>query len=859
MKYRYLLIGFLSTLALSCTVSEIDSPEGQEGYISPERETFYVSIDEQPGTETKVYADPDLQVLWNKDDRISIFNKSTYNREYCFTGEDGENSGEIVAIGKKGSGDKIDRICAVYPYQESTSINSSGEVSFELPAVQYYKENSFGLKANTMVSVSAPDDSKLRFKNVGGYLALMMYGSNVKVSSIILRGNNDEDLSGPSTIEMTEDGPTVSIDGSEDTKQIRLYCKEIVELGSSWDPEDCTIFWIVVPPVDFSQGFNVTVATPDGKTCTKSTSKHITIDRSTVTRLAPFEVVPTGSINASITEVKSTWRMAKSDGGSQDKTKTATLDNGNFTIQVPTATDFSNVTFNYVYSRGAKLMANGKEIHNGEYIQDSGLETTLTVCIGDAEKRYTLKVENTGLPVVRITTDGFDRSTVEGDAEHETWYGYDKDVPANSIGHAYIRIDMPDGSPGMINKDGEDEIEIETQIKGRGNASWGYPKRPYALKLNKKIGVRVQTETGDQIVLPVHKRWILLANWKDITLLRNDAAFWLSAQTDLPYTVRGQFVELVFNGEHRGNYYLCEQIKIDPGRVDIAEMDENETGATTPNNITGGYLMEIDNNWDDKNSFTSEVFNFKYQFKQPDEKERSQKAYDYMTSFINRFETSVYNLKTDTNSPYKNYLDIDSAIWFMFVNELTGNGDFFNTDSTDPTSTWYGPHSTYFYKDRIGVRDDLSVRDSTLHMGPVWDLDYHTFMTKDQYGNDRIKWVGVDQPRYYYRFMLNDPEFKRRMLDLWGIYSPGLSDAFEAHVTAVANKIRVSEGYDYEMWWKKTGDQKQNIDSDLSLPSNNNNYQAFNTAVARIKLALRNKLTYINSNIGNLSYTDPEW
>ena len=57
--------------------------------------------------------------------------------------------------------------------------------------------------------------------------------------------------------------------------------------------------------------------------------------------------------------------------------------------------------------------------------------------------------------------------------------------------------------------------------------------------------------------------------YKDRTLMRNDAAFWLSKQTDLPYTIRGQFVELVFNGKHVGNYYLCEQAKIDGNRIDI--------------------------------------------------------------------------------------------------------------------------------------------------------------------------------------------------------------------------------------------------------------------------------------------------
>ena len=69
--------------------------------------------------------------------------------------------------------------------------------------------------------------------------------------------------------------------------------------------------------------------------------------------------------------------------------------------------------------------------------------------------------------------------------------------------------------------------------------------------------------------------------------MRNDAAFWLSKQTDLPYTIRGQFVELVFNGKHVGNYYLCEQAKIDENRIDI-----DDPNLETPE--LGGIFAEME-------------------------------------------------------------------------------------------------------------------------------------------------------------------------------------------------------------------------------------------------------------------------
>ena len=877
MKYRYLLIGLLSTLALSCTVSEIDAPEGPEGYSSPKREVFYVSIDEQPGAETKVYADEKLKVLWNEDDRISIFNQSTYNREYSFDGETGANSGEITPVGAAGSGDPLELIYAVYPYQKNTSINNNDIVSFTLPDIQTYEPNSFGIGANTMISVTDTNEI-LKFKNVGGYLAFKLCGSGVEVSSITLHGANDEPLAGPATIQMTDEGPKVAIAASTASAKIKLYCKEPVELSS-----DPTIFWFVVPPVEFLDGFSVTVATPDGATFTQSTSKPFTITRSTVTRLASFEVKPTGSINAALTAVSSTRPVAKSDGSSQNKTYNAEYNSetSTFTILLPTVTDLSNnVAFDYVHT-GDRLLANGQEIHNGEYIKAKGLETSLLVCVGDAEKRYTLKVTNTGLPVVRITTDGFTREQIEGDADHDTWYGVDPKNSSNSIGQAYIRIDMPDGSPGMkVKLEDNTEVpvyEVGTQIRGRGNASWTYKKRPYALKLPEKAEV---------LGMNYHKRWALLANWKDRTLLRNDAAFWLSRQTvipeseysnevpkspGLPYTVSGQFVELEFNGVHRGNYYLCEQIKIDKNRVNIKEFDATK-------DITGGYLLEIDNNYDEPYRFLSGFYGktnnsgqitdtsgMKYMFKDEPDDGFPTNAVEYVVNYIKDMEALIKAIPNnissyqanadDENYGYRGYLDMDSAIWFMFVQVLTGNGDFFNTDSSDPTSKWYGPHSTYLYKDR----KNKSGVESKLFMGPVWDFDYHTFIyerTRTKWNGQVVvlesrwnKWVGADQQNYYYYYMCKDPVFRSRMESLWEkYYGKVTSQAFSDYINGMADYISQSEAFNTEMWgWTQTTSAGQDQDQ------NGDNTLEFQEAVAEMIRAYSAKLGWMNTNLPNLN------
>ena len=283
MKYfRYSLL-LLLTLVFSCSVEESTPPD------SFEDDVFYATVEHPSSIETKVYADENLSILWNEDDRISIFNRSTANQEYCFTGSTGENAGTFsrVASNSSPSGSSLSKVYAVYPYQEGTSIDNNGTISFNLPSEQIYHENSFGIGANTMVSAS--EDNYLRFKNIGGYLVFKLYGEDVSVSSISLKGNKHEKIAGGCTIGWSNGIPVTTMSANA-TEEITLTCDDPVALGST--STDYVEFWLVVPPVTFTEGFTITVSTSDGGVFEKSTSKEISIDRSTIQRMAPIEVSP---------------------------------------------------------------------------------------------------------------------------------------------------------------------------------------------------------------------------------------------------------------------------------------------------------------------------------------------------------------------------------------------------------------------------------------------------------------------------------------------------------------------------------------------------------------------------------------
>lgn len=292
MKRFALYLGITTALVASCSIKE-------ENFEVPHQDDviFYASF-EQPGDEgTKVYANENLLLRWNADDRVSIFNKLTYNQEYKFTGQTGADAGGFKRVDNDEfvTGSAISHVVSVYPYQETTAITESEVISITLPSEQLYAENTFGLGANTMVSVS--EDNVLQYKNVGGYLMLKLYGEGVWVSSITLKGNNGEELAGKASVTMPLDGvPSVTM-SSDATTEITLKCESPVQLGVT--EEESTQFWFVVPPVSFSKGFTVSVNEVSGGVFEKSTSKSIVIERNKLSKMSQIEVenmVLTGNV-----------------------------------------------------------------------------------------------------------------------------------------------------------------------------------------------------------------------------------------------------------------------------------------------------------------------------------------------------------------------------------------------------------------------------------------------------------------------------------------------------------------------------------------------------------------------------------
>lgn len=343
------------------------------------------------------------------------------------------------------------------------------------------------------------------------------------------------------------------------------------------------------------------------------------------------------------------------------------------------------------------------------------------------------------------------------------------------------------------------------QMKGRGNSTWGYPKKPYAIKLDKKAEV---------LGMPKHKRWVLLANWMDRTNMRNDVAFEIGRRmSGLAWTPRGKFVDVVFNGRYQGNYYLCEQIKIDSNRVNIDEM--KTTDINMPE-ITGGYLLEFDTNYDEVNKFRTDLLHFPVNFKDPDEDVLQQEQFEYIKNYVNDVEAKLVNHAE--YAEIESLIDMDSYIDWWLLHELAINGE--------PGH----PKSSYMYKARNGK----------LFAGPIWDFDWGTFSSSYQ-----NRWVIPHA--IWYPYLLKYPKFIEKLKERWQEYRNSL-EAVAIYIENIGETLKESGMYDCQMWPIKPGYTGGYINGDelLSYPE----------SIDQLKSRYIQRFNWIDENISKLTATE---
>lgn len=273
-----------------------------------------------------------------------------------------------------------------------------------------------------------------------------------------------------------------------------------------------------------------------------------------------------------------------------------------------------------------------------------------------------------------------------------------------------LSIHIYDGSDPASNKELERECnmtltydngqriqEYPMTIRGRGNASWGFNKKPYRIKFNDGKKHHMLKDSPRESPAKA-KKWTLLSNEGDKTLMRNLLAHEVSRQLELPYTVYSEPVDLILNGEYRGLYNLCDQVDENKNRIPITEMETYDDEGTE---LTGGYHIEIDNYASGEPAWFWSSHGTPVTIKSPDGDEITTNQRRYIQDFFNQMESEIWkNGYDDPETGYMKILDISSFLRFFLLGEMSGN-----------TDTYY---STHMWKER---------GENKFYTSPGWDFD----------------------------------------------------------------------------------------------------------------------------------------
>lgn len=394
----------------------------------------------------------------------------------------------------------------------------------------------------------------------------------------------------------------------------------------------------------------------------------------------------------------------------------------------------------------ASFITTGVSVMVDSVIQESGITVNnfknavsySVTALDNSVKIYSLQLAiDTGIPVLFINTENSDSIL-------------SKDTYLNATAYLDASIENPAWN-----------FEGSLQVKGRGNSTWGMPKKPYKLKFTNKASL---------LGMPADKEWVLLANYSDKTLIRNYLAFQVSTWAGLPYTPRSTFVELFVNGSYYGNYQLTEQVKIAPNRVNIKEMTDDDI---TGDKVTGGYLLEVDARLGEDFWFYT-TKNVPVTLNDPDDGIPQQ--VDYIHTYVQQTEDALFSDSfADETTGYAKYLDPDTFIKWYLVNELFKNND----------ANFYS--SVYIYKDRLGK----------LCLGPVWDFDIAAGNINYN-GNDNPEGWWVNTAPWIARLQ-QDPVFSQKTKAQWLLLREQLN-GLDTFIDDTALKLKLSEENNFTKW-----------------------------------------------------------
>lgn len=290
-------------------------------------------------------------------------------------------------------------------------------------------------------------------------------------------------------------------------------------------------------------------------------------------------------------------------------------------------------------------------------------------------------------------------------------------------------------------------------LRGRGNLTWYYGKKPYLLTLS---------SASDVLGMDAAVKWILLANAGDATHLNNRLVMELASRTGQGWSPEYRYVDLYIDGNYRGLYMLTEKVEVGPSRLDL-DLE------------SGDFLCKIDleRRWSSLKNPIKTEFGRAVEISSPDPLTKSTK--EAVTASVNELEQIIMSNADLTQ--VENF-DLESWVHRYLLDEISGNID---SDLV----------SSYFYS-----------LDGVYYAGPIWDYDMTfgidnrninpvSFIAKNTHKNRN------DMSHYYPALYANESFYNRMVQCYEEEFLPVLNRLLDEEITAFAGELEQAAKMNY--------------------------------------------------------------
>lgn len=357
----------------------------------------------------------------------------------------------------------------------------------------------------------------------------------------------------------------------------------------------------------------------------------------------------------------------------------------------------------------------------------------------------------------------------------------------------------------------KENLTSKIQIRYRGNSSRDFKKHQYLLKFIKEDSKENEVRL---LGMQNENKWILNGPYLDKSLIRNYLAYNISGKI-MDHVPEVRYCEVFLDGEYQGLYLLVESIS----------RTLTEVTRYKPNwsNGMSSYILRLDRH-DESNIMLDNLT--KYSGKiisknainivYPSNQELNSDIINYINDDFSKFEKALYSYDY---KEYEKYIDVDSFVDYMIINEFFKNSDA-------------GTHSTYLYKDIRGK----------IHMGPVWDFNNAiNNYVEEIYSHTNF----LFQDKAWYNMLLKDDKFVDKVINRYHYLRKNyLSDDYiQNYIDDTIHYLGDAINRNFEVWGFSF------TETENMLRPYERNYKSHKEALTQVKKFLTRRGKWMDENI----------